>query len=119
MVDSGPESDVTAAANVVLANVPATATVTTSPAGAQTQDLQSTTVTLEYPCSVPLGSLIVCGRGLTHTLKAIAIFPNQGSYAQSVFSMGACSSGSASSGGGSGFSGAGGAFGGGGASGRY
>lgn len=87
MSDSGSEGDVTAAANLVLARLPVGAHVTSALAPAQSQDMNTTTVRVDVPCSVPLGNLIVCGGGTTHTMTAQASFPNQGSYVQTVWGL--------------------------------
>jgi Flp pilus assembly protein TadG len=87
MSDSGSEADVTAAANLVLARVPAGASVHSTSAAAQSQNMDTTTVTVIVPCSVPLGNVLVCGSGRTHTMTAQASFPNQGSYVQSLWTM--------------------------------
>jgi Flp pilus assembly protein TadG len=87
MGDSGSESDVTAAANLVLARVPAGASVTSASAAPLSQNLDTTTVTVVVPCSVPLGNVLVCGVGRTHAMTAQASFPNQGSYIQTLWRM--------------------------------
>jgi Flp pilus assembly protein TadG len=88
MADSGPAGDISASASLVLTRfMPSLPLVTPQLAGPQTQGMQSVNVTLVYPCSVPLGDVIVCGPGLIHMLTASSAFPNQGSFAQSVWKM--------------------------------
>jgi Flp pilus assembly protein TadG len=87
MNDSGSENDVTSAANLALAMVPGVKTVVSATAAAQTQGMQSTTVTVLYPCTVPLGGLIACGPARMHMMTATSSFPNQGAYVQTVWSL--------------------------------
>jgi len=83
--DSGPPSDVQSAAGLVLARVPGNLSVTTRDVDPMSEQLATTTVTLDYPCGVPLGAMLVCGASMRRTLTAQASFPNQGSYVQQVW----------------------------------
>jgi Flp pilus assembly protein TadG len=83
--DSGPATDVQAAAQLVMGKVPGLLSVQSSNAAPLSQAMQTTTVTLLYPCTVPLGNMLVCGMGLTHPITAGAAFPNQGTYMQKVW----------------------------------
>jgi Flp pilus assembly protein TadG len=83
--DSGPATDVQTAAQMVMGRVPGMVSVQSSGAAPMSQAMQTTTVTLLYSCTVPLGNMLVCGPGLTRPITAGAAFPNQGTYMQKVW----------------------------------
>jgi Flp pilus assembly protein TadG len=87
MVDSGTETDVLTAAQMLFPSNAQAVTVESGNPDATSQSMNTTTVTYKYPCTVPLGSAVVCS-GSVFVLTASASFPNQGAASQKVWGNG-------------------------------
>ena len=86
MADSALGSnDVEQAAKLALAGVPGRISVASTAAAPMSQDMITTTVGLDFPCTVPLGGILVCGAVARHAMSASAAFPNQGAYSQAIW----------------------------------
>jgi hypothetical protein len=86
MPDSGGAQDCTDAVNLLLStSTKAKATVKPTLAAKTAQTLDVVEVDLEYPCEVPLGNVVACGKGKKLHMIATASFPNQGSAYQPIW----------------------------------
>jgi Flp pilus assembly protein TadG len=87
MPDSGPTDDCEKGVNLLLAtSTTKKATVTLQVAPAKTaQTMTTTEVELDYPCTIPLGDVVACGKSKEMKMKATASFPNQGSAYQKIW----------------------------------
>jgi Flp pilus assembly protein TadG len=87
MPDSGPADDCQNGVNALLKDATKEkATVTLeSPPAATAETVQTTTVTLDYKCTVPLGNVVACGGSKAMKMTATASFPNQGSSYQKIW----------------------------------
>ncbi len=89
MSDSGSQEDVQEAARLILkTRYHGPILVTTTLAPEESQELQSVTISIDYPCRVPLGNRIACRGGKQH-LSETSSFPNQGAAYQAIWGSGA------------------------------
>jgi hypothetical protein len=89
MPDSGPEDDVKAGVMALFKHVtlvqPSDVSIVADVPGPMDQMMDRVTVNVDYPCGVPLGNVIACGKSKRYKFSETAAFPNQGSYYQRVW----------------------------------
>jgi Flp pilus assembly protein TadG len=61
--------------------------VSSNSGAADSQSMDTTTVKLDYKCTIPLGNRVACGHSHHMKLEEQASFPNQGSHYQQVWGI--------------------------------